>query len=740
MLLLLLGCSSSSSTPNVNVNLGDGGVVSTIILPVQPTLDPMMIDKYVDEVPTFAGSRVDGQAAVSVDMVEFQQKMLPESFYAALPAPFDSGTFLWGYALNGGAPSFPGRTIEAKRGTPTIVTYTNGLVNKSGEPLFLQQRLVTDLTLHWADPGAISHANGCLGMPPLPGVCLGTYYGAMPAVVHLHGGQVLSDFDGMPDSWFTPGLAQKGPAFVSNVYTYPNRQDATTLWYHDHTLGLTRQNVYAGLAGFYLVRDDTDTGADANGMNLPGGAYEAELLVADRQFDVYGQLYFPAGLAGSGAGLNGGPPNPDHHPYWIPELFGDVVTVNGKSWPVMHVEPRRYRLRFVNGSNARFLQMQLFAAAGGAPTDMAGPPLWQIGSDGGFLNAPVNLETNPIPGVFIAPAERADVIVDFTGQTGSFILTNGRGCGSTPDKCGAFTPFPGGDPPDPDTTGQVMMFTVDKALAGADTTLDPSVAATTLRGATGQQPGVVELRTTTSFDARRQLVIVEIEGAGGPEIALLNNSRWSGLRNAHTPGAAPSPIEGSISNGHGVQVTEAPRVGATELWELANLTDDAHPIHLHLVQFQVINRETMAVGADGEDTLYRAAWDAAFPGGTLDGEMFDPGTFMPGYGPPLAYLTPNGDGAVGGNVAFGGMGFLTGMVSPPDPSEAGWKDTIKVPPKAVTRIAVRFAPQGAGLADVSAGMNLFSFDPTAPGPGYVWHCHILDHEDNEMMRAYVLQR
>jgi FtsP/CotA-like multicopper oxidase with cupredoxin domain len=723
----LVGCTSSSNPPNVNVNTDEDGGASPVVPPIQPTLEAEEIQKYVDEVPTFFGSRVDGTAPVAVNMSEFQQKVLPGSFYDALPAPYNAGTYLWGYGLNGNAPSYPAATIEATQETPTVVTYTNGLATASGGPLFLQQRLITDLTLHWADPQHVTHLGGCMGEPPLPAECLGTNYGPVPAVVHLHGAQVLSDFDGQPDTWFTPGLGIKGPAYVSNVYTYPNHQDATTLWYHDHALGLTRLNVYAGLSGFYLLRGPIDTGAATNGLALPAGPYEAELLVADRQFDVYGQLYFPAGLPGSGAGLNGGPPNPDHHPYWIPEFFGDVMLVNGKSWPVMHVEPRRYRFRFVNGSNARFLQMQLFAADNGGPTDTAGPSIWQIGSDGGLLNAPVNLDENPIPGVFIAPAERADVIVDFTGRTGSFILTNGHGCDATPDKCGAFAPFPSGDPPDPETTGQVMMFTVDKALAGPDTTLDP--AGTSLRGGAGQPPVIVPLEKATAIDARRQLVLVELEGAGGPEAALLNNSRWNGLRQDHTPGATPEAIAGSIPNG-AVQVTEVPRVGSTELWEIANLTEDAHPIHLHLVQFKIVDRQAMAVGADGGDTLYRAAWDAAFPGGE----------FMPGYGPPLDYSTPNADGAVGGNVAFGGAGFLVDGASPPDGNEAGWKDTVKVPPKAVTRIMVRFAPQAAPLGAVSAGVNLYSFDPTAPGPGYVWHCHILDHEDNEMMRPYVLAK
>ena len=752
----MVGCGSSGNTTKDGAAGADGGPTDggadvsvapqMLTPPQQPTLDGAKIPKYVEDVPVFNGRRVDGRAPVTVDMVEFQQKVLPATVYAGLPAPFSAGTYLWGYKINGGAPSSPSLTIEATRGTATSVTYSNSLADATGAPLFLQQRMVTDLSVHAADPLGLARSKNCLSEPPLPPACIAIYQLPVPVVPHLHGAEVLSDFDGMPDTWFTPGLTYKGPAYVSNVYAYPNTQEAATLWFHDHALGLTRQHVYAGLAGFYLIRDANDTGAAGNPMSLPAGAYESELMIADRQFDINGQLYFPAGLPGNGPGFNGGPPNPDHHPYWIPEFFGDVVTVNGKSWPVMHVEPRRYRLRFVNASNARFYQMQLFAAdTAGAPTDTAGPAFWQIGSDGGFLNAAVNLDANPVPGVWLAPGERADVVVDFSGQTGSFILTNGKGCDdpTNSDTCGAFAPFPSGDPPDPGTSGQVMMFAVDKALAGTDTSFNPAPAGAAVRGGTGQPATIVDVKPAGAPDVRRQLVLIEVEGQGGPERVLLNNSEWDGFREDQVPGATPIPIAGSVSNGHGIQATEIPQVGATEIWEVANLTEDAHPIHLHLVQFQLINRESMVVGGDGDDTIYRADWDAAFPGGTFNGETFDPATFIPGYGPPGDYATPNSDGALGGNLAFSGTKYLMGSPTGPTGNESGWKDTIKMLPKTVTRIAVRFAPQDTpltGTGAAAAGTNRFSFDPTAAGPGYVWHCHILDHEDNAMMRPYVLKK
>ena len=190
-------------------------------------------------------------------------------------------------------------------------------------------------------------------------------------------------------------------------------------------------------------------------------------------------------------------------------------------------------------------------------------------------------------------------------------------------------------------------------------------------------------------------------------------------------------IPGSVSNGHGISATENPQEGATEIWEVANLTEDAHPIHVHLVQFQVINRQMF------DRDAYRAAWDATFPGGTFNGITYPPGTYIPGFGPPRNYLTANTAGGIGGNIAF--TPFLQGNPTPPPAEEGGWKDTIKMLPFSITRIAIRWAPQSVAAGGVHAGQDLFPFDPTN-GPGYVWHCHILDHEDNEMMRPYLVAK
>lgn len=244
-----------------------------------------------------------------------------------------------------------------------------------------------------------------------------------PIVTHLHGAQVPSAFDGNPESWFTPGQAQTGPGFTTNIYTYPNAQEATTLWFHDHALGLTRINVYAGLAAFYLLRDGYDAGIAGTGLDLPSGKYEVELAIQDRQFDSNGQWFFPAGEP---AGLNSTPPNPETHPFWIPEFFGDAIVVNGKTWPYLNVEPRRYRFRILNACNARFLELEIAVAS----SDRPGPTIWQIGTDGGLLDEPVAIggDGRRRDGkLLLAPAERAHVIVDF-----SDLRTQPFSCGTRP--------------------------------------------------------------------------------------------------------------------------------------------------------------------------------------------------------------------------------------------------------------------------------------------------------------------
>jgi spore coat protein A len=645
----------------------------------QAPLSGKSIPKYMDPMPNFAGARVDGTVPLTVSVEEISQQVLPSSFPA---------TTVWAYRVGPKPPNYPGFTIEAYRGIPTTVTYENNLPQLPA----LERSITVDQSIHWANP---------LGLPMDDPRRMKPYQGPPPVAVHLHGGEVPSDVDGGPDSWFTPGAAIVGPGFTGTVYTYPNTQEATTLWFHDHVLGETRLNVYRGLAGFYLLRDldSIDTGLATPG-GLPTGYYEMGIVFQDRQFDTNGQLLFPDGYP---AGLNGGPPNPDVHPFWIPEFFGDVMVVNGKAWPYLDVEPRRYRFRFLNGCNARFLQLDF-------GLHDSGPVFWQIGTDGGLLNVPVLLKK----GLFLAPGERADVIIDFArfyGQT--FTVYNH-----------AKAPYPSGTPPDPQTNGQVMQFRVVTQLASPDDSYDPSKGGA-LRPA---HPIIILDPTVTGKapDQKRQLTLVEIEGEDGPLEPLVNNTKWDGIEEGSMP---PTPVPGSIPDNHGNYLTELPRVGSTEVWEIINLTGDAHPIHLHLVQFQILNRQAFNA------KRYVEIYESVFPGGTFGGEDYEPGEFIPGFGPPLNYLVPNAAGALGGNPDV--TPFLQGPVMVPDPEELGWKDTFKMYPGQVTRVVARWAPQHVPVNDVSAGVNKFAFDPTQ-GPGYVWHCHIIDHEDNEMMRPYAV--
>jgi FtsP/CotA-like multicopper oxidase with cupredoxin domain len=353
---------------------------------LQTPLPGKNITKYTEPVPTFVGARVTA-TNLTISMEEFQQKVLPASFYNALPLPFANGTYVWGYKVNGAGPKYPAFTIEAQQGVPITATYLNNLIKPDGAPPELQKYLSVDQTLHWADPLDLMcqfypTQTECFtpyGYPAWPGAALANPQpgGApVPAVTHLHGAEVASAFDGGPDTWFTPGLSRTGPGFVSNVYTYPNAQEAATLWFHDHALGTTRLNVYGGLAGFYFLRDAHDTGLPANPIALPTGSQEVELAIQDRAFDTNGQWYFPDDGV-----------NPSVHPFWVPEFFGDAIVVNGKTWPYLNVEPRRYRLRLLNGSNARFYNLALFDLKHNVP----GPALWQIGTDGGLLDTPNRL-------------------------------------------------------------------------------------------------------------------------------------------------------------------------------------------------------------------------------------------------------------------------------------------------------------------------------------------------------------
>src|SRR5262245_24523868 len=261
--------------------------------------------KFVDPLPRLATmtptSIVAGVPFYDVPMTAFTRKL-----HRDLPP-----TSLWGYR---GA--YPGPTFEARRGQPISVQWRNSLPTSHPLPI--------DTTIHGAEPDKP----------------------AVRTVVHLHGHKVLPASDGYPEAWFTRDFGQTGPFFEQRTYHYPNDQRATTLWYHDHALGITRLNVYMGLSGMYILRDSAE-----DGLNLPSGAFETPLIIQDRFIDPDGSLLYPVQTPGD--------PDPRVPPIWIPEFLGDTVLVNGKVWPFLDVEPRKYRFRILNSSNARFYNLTL---------------------------------------------------------------------------------------------------------------------------------------------------------------------------------------------------------------------------------------------------------------------------------------------------------------------------------------------------------------------------------------------
>jgi spore coat protein A, manganese oxidase len=530
------------------------------------------LSKFTEQLPIPPTINATGGGTFNLPMAPSMHQ-----FHADLPpAP------TWGY---GGA-TYLGPTIEAKRYVPITIAAQNQL---GSHPL----AFAIDTTLH----GALEADK------TTPRVSL-----------HLHGGNTEAASDGHPDGVFLPGQ--------SRAYNYANNQEAANLWYHDHALGITRLNVYAGLAGFYLMRDDSDTGQTDNPLGLPAGEYEVPLVIQDKLFDSDGSLAYPLGAFGS---------------VWSPEFFGDTAVVNGKVFPNLDVDRGLYRFRVINGSNARVYHLNL----------SSGHTMYQIGSDGGLLDAPVNLSR-----LILAPGERADLLIDFSNiAPGTKIILKNT----------AAAPFPNG--PRSRRRGgvplrEIMQFTVGTATGF--TGMIPSIL---------RQIPIVPLSNPVRV---RNLTLVELmdEETGEPVKALLNNLPWD------------------------TTDIEMPRVDTIEQWNIINTTGDTHPIHLHLVQFQVLSRQKFQVEEFMEEN---------YP-------------LLPhsGHDNPGPYPPPSADD------------FAAGKPKLPDLNEAGWKDTVRANPGEILRIMVPF---GAGAAPGVPFGNSFLGD-------YVWHCHILEHEDNEMMLPY----
>jgi len=609
-----------------------GAVLALLLQPVhaqvgtQVPLAPSAVPQFVDPLPHFAGLRLDATAGGNMTVTMKPTQQIAVSTGTVLAGgiagvtPGVGKANLWAYKLQYGSDSrpayWPAFTIEAQRGNALHPTYVNDL----GGQRYDSVGLIVDQTLHWADP--------LMQMGSFD-----PYMGDPPAVVHLHGGEVPPLSDGGPDSWFTPGNAKTGHAYNPDPYYYPNTQEPATLWFHDHALGATRLNVYAGMAGFYFLREANEYvlqlpgwsgggSADGKVLEAAGGfrgtdSYlpEIEIAIQDRMFDTNGQLYFP-----------NLPTNPTIHPTWTPEFIGDIITVNGKTWPYLSVAPRRYRFRFLNGSNARFYELWLQDLA----TGTMGPSIHQIGTDGGFLDNSVEINPNLGQKLVMGPGERADIVIDFTGLAGTTwtVRNSGR------------TPYPKGGPAMGSTVGRIMQFVVNGTMVGNDMSAAPPYA---LKNNVKLTDFLGLPAAGVPFTKVRQLTLNEVMAPGGPVEVLVNNTKWSGVSVApeYPGGVRPdfTPVEnvpGDPTKGY-TYYTETMKEGETEIWQIINITADAHPIHLHLVQFQLMSRQNFNV------TKYNKAYNAAFPQSAaidpMTGLPHPGGVFIGGYGPPLAYNT-----------------------------------------------------------------------------------------------------
>jgi spore coat protein A len=490
-----------------------------------PNLCPIILTPYVDPLPipplaTPTTGMPGGEATYDIEIVQVQQQL-----HSELPP-----TTLWTYEG-----IFPGPTILATRGLPVTVNWINDLRDGMGVPR----------TTHYLSVDLCPH-----GAANLPKV-----------VTHLHGGHVPAAVDGYPESTFLPGNA------VS--YVYPNNQLPALIWYHDHALGITRLNVYMGMAGGYLITD-----AFEQSLNLPSGEYDVPLIIQDRRFNPDGSLYYPA--------------------VWEEHFFGDKMLVNGKVWPFLNVKQGKYRFRALNGCNSRVLTLSL----------SNGQSFQQIGADGGLLPAPVTVTQ-----VTIGGGERADLIIDFAAHLPGteILLTNS-----------AQAPFPQGNPIY--DIPNIMKFVV-VAQPGD---IDPV------------PPALRPLETLDPMDAvqTRELTLQKTTDPCSGSVWLINGMHWD-------------------------HISEYPVLGTTEVWSFINRSGISHPMHMHLVFFQVLDRQDFDI---------------------VMGEVVP-------VGEPI----------------------------PPAPNEAGWKDTVMAHPNQITRVITRFA------------------DYTGK---YPYHCHILEHEDHEMMRQF----
>jgi len=511
---------------------------------------------------------------------------------------------VWTYGQPGQNPVLLGPTIVAKTGRPVVVKYINNLPTALAD--FPLKDSIDPTIAGWDVPTGA-------------------------AIPHLHGGHTAARFDGTPMQWWTAG-GLTGDDFVTRTFTYMNDQPAALLWYHDHTMGSTRFKPYLGLAAAYVLFDKVDTGTKINGQNVPSGygKYHLPLVIQDKQFNADGTLFYPTeGISPT-------------HPKWVPEFFGDTPVVNGKAYPYLDAQPRRYRLRLLNGSQARFYNLHF----NDGTQDLT---FHVIGSEQGLLPAPAAMTS-----LVIAPGERFDVIVDFTDlPLGSTVMMTND----------AKEPYPDGDPP---IVTDLMKININTAVP----TNDPE---TSVLPATLKLPCVPRLDATV---APRDIVALE----------------------TMVPGNDPSeevPSEVLLNGLHFMDpTTDIIKAGTTETWRWINLTVDAHPMHPHLVASQVVNRQAIDVVG------YTAAWTAYLDSGRE----------------PLLKPRLND--------------YLIGLPIPPAPEEMGYKDTVKAYPGMVTRTRAKFTLPATSLLDFNCKTGSYG--------SWVYHCHILEHEENDMMLPFTV--
>lgn len=597
-------------------------------------------------------------------------------------------TSIYGY---GG--TWPGKTFEVQSGRPVQIQWENNLEPNGGH------LLPVDTSLHW-----------CYSLPGYTQYSIAE--DGVPIVTHVHGHHSQDRSDGNPHEFFTYRWKVKGPFFRGKTSIYHNDQPAGNLWYHDHGLGITRLNVYAGMAGFYFVRDDMDTGLPGNPLDLPAWPYEKAYAIQDRMFSAAGQLFYPAfpgdpaydgfitdegvdltGLAQfpsdpNGVTGNGGGPTA------LAEFFGDHMVVNGVAWPKQDVEPRHYRMHLLNGCDSRFMVIRFRAVAAGFDIPITAPyvPFSVIGSDQGLASSISEIGIGGTDGYLVfEPGSRYDIIINFSAWNGQRIIM---------ENIGGDEPF-SGDIPGTQVFGEtdrIMAFDVVLPLDMEVPDVSPSDISF------GPDIGTVtRVRKVALFEGRDEFGRLQpLLGTAEPAVSFNGKPiNWPNTQ-PYIDAGLVGQMEGAIA-WHS-PTTENPALNTTEEWEIWNGTGDAHPIHLHLVHFEIVGRKMIV-------------WDSAT---NEDDRVLDPdGMTAPAPNGDGTYLVAQPvvqhNGEMGSGFRFANLSTGADVIlgSPNGYVENARHDMVTALPDQVTIIRARFDKPGR----------------------FVWHCHILSHEDHEMMRV-----